>query len=176
MSSLFYQILLGKLLVLSLVLGYHFSLTLMGFVCCKTYLFIDFYRKAKSWQWMCLPTTASVCIRLAPFQLSPLGLVSSARTYKLVGTQRICSPLVWHSGFKDPHGLEELTLKTKKKKKGKNSNQKIKKNNQKSKKTHTNKKKKKKVGIFQIRYGTHGTHDTNFAQIYYHLWLPPGTV
>lgn len=109
MSFLFYYISLGKLLVLSLVLSYHFSLTLMSFVCCKACIFTDFCRKAILWPWIHLPT--SVCIRLAPFQLSPLEPVSSTRTCKLVGSQRICSPLVWHGGFKEPRGFEELILK-----------------------------------------------------------------
>lgn len=151
MSSLFFEILLGKLLVFSSVVGCHFSLTLIWFACCKACLFIDFCRKAISRQWIGLPTAASGYIWLASLQLSPLVAVSSKRICKLIETQKICPPLVWHRGFKGAHGLEHLAP-------------------QRNSKMDLGKNFWIKVGIFQLRSSTHGTH---FAQRYYFLWLPP---
>lgn len=90
MSYLFFQIFLGKLLVPSSVVGCHFSLTLIWFACCKG-LFIGSGRKAMLWWWIAPPTTASVYIRLASLQLSPIVAVSSKRMCKLVTRQKISS-------------------------------------------------------------------------------------
>lgn len=151
MSSLFFEILLGKLLVLSSVVGCHFSLTLIWFACCKACLFIDFCRKAISLQWIGLPTAASGYIWLASLQLSPLVAVSSKRICKLIETQKIYPPLVWRRGIKGAHSLEHLAP-------------------QRNSKMDLGKNFWIKVGIFQLRSSTHGTH---FAQRYYFLWLPP---